>query len=201
MSTLLHSARNLVIASIALLSFFATSRMEAVEKWDRKMVESAIGNAVGRDSALGEVGSWQVRALQPVRTNFAGMPAVYLVPFRVTYSDATNAYCRVAQWEPETKSLMILPVPDSANIDSCSGFGAMAFEDINGDGVPDLVGEVRVHSNRFEGTVGETIVYLSAKDGYCYSLSAAKAFGSDELTGAKRAVALKRLRAMNLRCE
>jgi hypothetical protein len=189
-----------MFTSIALFGLLVASRAAPVEKWNKRDVESAIANAAAQDPSITEVGHWKIHALVPKRVG-SDEPGRYLVPFRITYSDASNSYCRVAQWQIASKTAAIVSVPESANIDSCSGFGILTFEDVNGDRLPDLVGEVHVHSNRFDGEVSETVAYLSTKGVYCYSTSAAKGFGAEELSGPSRAGVIKRLREMSLSCD
>ncbi|MGA3075101.1 MAG: hypothetical protein ABSG56_15535 [Bryobacteraceae bacterium] len=105
-----------------------------------------------------------------------------LIPVRIRFEGLGNSYCRLAVVNPRNAHAEFVPLPVSADHDNCRGMQRMAAVDVNRDGIPDLVFQVEIPSNRYDVTVSEGAVYLSNPGHgttYCYAPVASRAVGSD----------------------
>ena len=102
-----------------------------------------------------------------------------VIPVLISFDRYANSYCRVAVIDQQKKTADLVPVP--GNYEHCGGMEKMADVDLNHDGIPDLVFQVNIPSNRFDTTVSEGAVYVSqaASRTYCYAPAASSEVTSD----------------------
>ena len=102
-----------------------------------------------------------------------------VMPVLIRFDRYDNTYCRVAVIDKEKKMAELVPVP--GNFEHCEGLDKMPDVDLNHDGIPDLVFQLNMPSNRSAATVSEGAVYLSqpALRTYCYAPAASGQITSD----------------------
>jgi hypothetical protein len=88
--------------------------------------------------------------------------------FRDTPTSDTRSYCFLAVIRAARARAELLPMGEG--LDTCKGIDLVAETDLNKDGLPDFVFDVRIPSNRYAAIVVESEAYLSGPDAaYCLS--------------------------------
>lgn len=98
---------------------------------------------------------------------------------KIRFNGLTNEYCRLAvSNDKEGHTFALVPVPESANYNTCKGVRSFKFGDLNGDGLMDYWYIAKVQSNRYPIYVDEALVFLGNTENpgeLCYSASASHA--------------------------
>ncbi|CAN5861338.1 hypothetical protein BH11PSE12_BH11PSE12_29570 [soil metagenome] len=196
-----------LVATQVFLAPMAAALDNRVEygKLNPSAIKALLSSAVAKDESIPDDVS--------VRTKIAGSPirasseadGPVLIPFTVDYKKLANSYCRLAVLDQKTTTVMVLPVPTTANYANCSGYRTVLYEDINGDRVKDFIAEISIKSNRYDVIISETVVYISSSvtdGGFCYSTYASKAIAPSDLHAIRRnpLAAIEKLRKILVKC-
>jgi hypothetical protein len=114
-------------------------------------------------------------------------PLVAVLPYRLSYTNSLNAYCRLAIKNLRSNKITIVSAPTKSELDQCPGLSAPVMVDLNNDKFPDFVFKTKTKSNKGDFQVAQYLVFLSVGNSndmteltYCHSTSISE-FLSEEI--------------------